>query len=71
MFSRDSLIAWIEPRPSSDFVAAFVASATATQRRPAIRRFASRDEARDWVETQAAEFEVPVEWVDRGPVHAS
>jgi hypothetical protein len=65
--ARDRLIAWIEQRAPCEFVAAFVASATASERRPAVCRCSSQHEARHWVEAEAAEFEVPVDWVDRPP----
>jgi hypothetical protein len=66
MPSADKLIAWVEQTTPQDCVAAFVA-AMASRRQPAMRRCASPDEARHWVESQAAEFDVAVEWVDRAP----
>ena len=64
---RDRLIAWIERRAPYEFIAAFVASTMASTRKPAVRRCSSHDEARHWVEAEAAAFDVPVEWVDRAP----
>jgi len=62
------LLAWIEPRiGDSDYAAAFVSFLTASQRSPATRRCASADEARQWVEREAATFGVPVEWTDLRP----
>ncbi len=65
--AHDRLIAWIEQQAPSEFVAAFVASAVAAKRKPAVRRCSSHHEARHWVESEAGAFEVPVEWVDRPP----
>ena len=65
--TRDRLIAWIEQRAPSEFLAKFVASAMASKRFPAVRRCSSDHEARNWVEAEAAVFEVPVEWVDQPP----
>jgi hypothetical protein len=66
MPSADKLIAWVEQQTPRDCVAAFVA-ALALRREPAMCRCASPDEARHWVERQAAELDVAVEWVDRAP----
>jgi hypothetical protein len=66
MPASSKFLAWIEPSDGREFLAAFVAAATVS-RRPATHRCASPDEARRWVEVQAAEFGVPVEWVDHPP----
>jgi hypothetical protein len=64
----NKLLAWIEPRNGGrDYTAAFVSVLTATRRAPATRRCASADEARQWVEREAAAFGVPVEWTDLRP----
>jgi hypothetical protein len=58
----DKLLAWVEPRDDEAFLAAFVA-ADARRREPATQLCSSRDEARNWIETQAAAIDAPVEWV--------
>jgi len=60
--ATDKLLAWIEPSEDGGFLAAFVA-ANARRREPAMQLCSSRDEARDWIETQAAALDAPVEWV--------
>jgi hypothetical protein len=67
MPASSKFLAWIEPSDGRQVVAAFVAAAMVSRRKPAMHRCASLDEARRWVEVQAAEFGVPVEWVDRPP----
>ena len=65
------LLAWIEPRNGDrEYTAAFVSFLTVSQRAPATRRCGSVDEARQWVEREAAAFGVPVEWTDRSPWRA-
>ncbi len=66
MPASSKFLAWIEPSDGREYLAAFVAAATVS-RRPATHRCTSPDEARRWVEGQAAPFGVPVEWVDRAP----
>ena len=64
----NKLLAWIEPRHGDcDYTAAFVSVLTALRRAPATRRCASTDEARQWVEREAAAFGVPVEWTEQSP----
>ena len=64
----NKLLAWIEPRSDDqEFTAAFVSVPTASRRAPATYRCASPDEAREWVEVQAAALGIPVEWTDRSP----
>ena len=60
-------LVWIEPTDGRDFLATFVATAMALRRNPATHRCAFPDEARRWVEVRAADFGVPVGWVDRPP----
>ncbi|MGC1410164.1 MAG: hypothetical protein WA864_14635 [Acetobacteraceae bacterium] len=67
MSSVSRLLAWIEPGSGQEFQAAFVSEAMALRRRPATRRCASPDEARQWVEGEAAALGVPVEWTDHSP----
>ena len=71
MPASSKLLAWIEPRDGHEYLAAFVAAPMASRRKPATQRCASPDEDRRWVEVQAAEFGVPVEWVDRAPPTAN
>jgi hypothetical protein len=64
-----SLLAWIEPHDPDGFVGAFVGEDAAPVgewpgRAPATQLCASVNEARQWVEEQAAAFGVPVKWVD-------
>ena len=67
MPASNKFLAWIEPSDGREFLAAFVAAGTASRLKPATHRCASPDEARKWVEVQAAEFGVPVEWADSFP----
>jgi hypothetical protein len=60
------LLAWVEPKDDDEFLAAYVGGA-ATKRWPATQLCASPDEARRWVEHDAAELGVPVEWVSEAP----
>jgi hypothetical protein len=68
--ASSKLLAWIEASDGREFQAAVVA-AMASRRKPATNRCAFLHEARRWVEVQAAEFGVPVEWVDQPPPPAS
>ena len=63
---RTKLLAWVEPRNDAEFLAAFVGGA-ATQRAPATQLCASAAEARQWVEDEAAEFGLPVQWLSAAP----
>jgi hypothetical protein len=54
----DRLLAWIEPRDDGIFLAAFVA-AQAVNRAPATKFCSSRDEAHEWILTQAEELAFP------------
>jgi hypothetical protein len=56
------LLAWIEPRDDEEFVAAFVGGGS-PQRPPATQVCSTQDEAREWIETQAGELGVPIEWL--------
>jgi hypothetical protein len=66
MPQRSKLLAWVEPQSDDEFVAAFVGGA-ATKRVPAMQLCASSEEARQWVEAEAAEFGLPVEWLTAPP----
>lgn len=63
---RSKLLAWVEPRNDEEFLAAFVGGA-ATQRAPATQLCASPAEARQWVEGEASELGLPVEWLSGAP----
>jgi hypothetical protein len=63
----NKLPAWIEPRNDREFRAAFVSVPTASRRAPATYSCASPEEAREWVEVQAAALGIPVEWTARSP----
>jgi hypothetical protein len=65
-----NLLAWIEPRGADEFVAAFVGEGAApgapthpAGRAPAIQLCSSHEDAREWVEKQAAAFRLPIRWV--------
>jgi hypothetical protein len=60
--SRRGLVAWIEPN-GSHYVAAFVSVKTRWFRDPATRLFGAVEEARGWVEQEAAALGgVPIVW---------
>nr|WP_294564625.1 hypothetical protein [uncultured Rhodopila sp.] len=72
MSPGESLLAWIERCGTGEFVGAFVGEGAAPGaipdfpgRAPATRRCLSLDEARRWIETEAAAFGVSIKWVDR------
>jgi hypothetical protein len=59
------LLAWIEPK-NDHYTAAFV-TATAKHRLPATRDCGSVEEAKAWIENEAAALHVPVLWADPPP----
>jgi hypothetical protein len=68
------LLAWIESRNAAEFVGAFVGEdpvhggrGHSPGRAPATQVCSSRDEARQWVEEQAAALALPVKWVSGAP----
>lgn len=70
----DKLLAWIEPRSTDEFVAAFVGEGAAPDERrdfagraPAIQFCSSREEAQQWIEDQATALDLSVRWLDEGP----
>jgi len=74
MKPHGSLLAWIKPNSTDQFVAAFVGEGAlpgAYQdfmgRKPAMQLCSSPDEARQWVEEQAEALDLPVKWVSNGP----
>lgn len=60
MTSDSVLRAWVEPR-GNETLAAFI-GAKETRRAPATRLCSSSDEARQWIETEAAALGLPVRW---------
>jgi hypothetical protein len=62
MPNSPKLLAWIEPRADDEFMAAFVASAT-PHRPPATQWCSTPEEARQWINDEAAALGAPVEWV--------
>src|SRR5271165_2350684 len=74
MVPSGSLLAWIKPcGGGSGFIGAFVgdngesdAHRRSPGRAPAVQHCSSADEARMWVEDQAAAFGLPVKWVGDG-----
>jgi len=56
------LLAWIESR-GTECQASFVAESAAKLRTPAMRRFGSPDEARQWVMKEADAVRAPVKWI--------
>jgi hypothetical protein len=67
MPQSDQLIAWIEPRTSNEYLAAFVSAPAAKARPPATQVCSSPDHARQWVEDEAAALGVSVQWVSGSP----
>ncbi|HEX3572960.1 MAG TPA: hypothetical protein VHU42_00045 [Rhodopila sp.] len=69
-----NLLAWIEPSDTGAFIGAFVGEgATSGIRRdfpgraPATRHCSSVDDARQWVEEQAAALDIPIRWLETTP----
>ena len=62
-----TLLAWIQPGDRDEFLAAFVGADAAAIREPATQQCSSAEEARQWVEDQAAALGVAVEWVNPLP----
>jgi hypothetical protein len=69
-----TLLAWIKPRSVDEFVAAFVGEDAALSARkdfpgraPATRLCSSPDEARRWMEDQAAALDLPIKWMSEEP----
>jgi hypothetical protein len=67
----ESLLAWIEPCDGGEFLGAFVGEGATPGaipnfpgRAPATRRYPSPDEARQWIENEAAAFDLPIKWVN-------
>jgi hypothetical protein len=69
-----ALLAWIEPHGAEEFVAAFVGEGAIpgahrdfAGRAPATQFCSTGDDARQWIEEQAAAFGLPVKWVSGAP----
>jgi hypothetical protein len=69
-----NLLAWIKPCKADQYVAAFVGEGAVAGaykdfpgRAPAARFCTSLDEARQWIEEQAAALDLPVKWVSEIP----
>lgn len=65
-----NLLAWIEPCDDGEFIGAFVGEGALPDehrnfpgRAPATRICSSPDEARQWVEDEAAALDLPIRWV--------
>jgi hypothetical protein len=74
MKPRGNLLAWINPRKTDEFVAAFIGEGAVPGaynnfpgRSPATQFCSSLDEARQWIEDQAAALDLPVKWVSEMP----
>jgi hypothetical protein len=74
MTPTGKLLAWIRARSADQFVAAFVGDGAAPSartgfagRQPAVQLCRSADEARLWIEDQAAAFALPIEWLSEAP----
>jgi hypothetical protein len=70
MKPRGNLLAWINSCKAGEFVAAFIGEGAVPGaykdfpgRSPATRFCCSLDEARQWIEDQAAALDLPVKWV--------
>ncbi len=66
----ESLLAWIERCDGGEFVGAFVGEGAVpgaipnfAGRAPATRRYPTPDQARRWIENEAAAFDLPIKWV--------
>jgi len=57
------LIAWIETKAGGEVVGAFLGETTENKRLPAIRVCSSPQEAHAWIEREAIELGLPVEWI--------
>jgi len=60
-----SLLAWVETEPDGNGVLASFVGAWAADRKPAMRTFATPDQARRWVEVEASAVGLPIDWVNR------
>jgi hypothetical protein len=65
MTYRATPSAWIQPLDCGGFLAAFVDANAPTQDAPTTKWCPSSDNAKRWIEAQAAAFGLPIEWVDK------
>ncbi len=77
MKPRGNLLAWINPSKADEFVAAFIGEGAMPGaykdfpgRSPAMQFCSSPDEARQWIEDQAAALDLPGEVGERGATTA-
>jgi len=57
------LIAWIEKKADGEVVGAFLGETMDNHRLPARKTCSSPQEAHAWIEHEAAELGLPVDWV--------
>ncbi len=67
-----NLLAWIEPCGADDYIGAFIGEGAVPDSRfagraPATQHCSSPEEARQWVEAEAAALDLPVKWVGGFP----
>jgi hypothetical protein len=67
-----NLLAWIEPSGAGEYIGAFVGEGPVSDSRfpgraPAMHHCSSRDEARQWVEAEAAALDLPIRWLSGLP----
>lgn len=69
-----NLLAWVEPCGSDEFMGAFVGEDAVPDLRrhfrgrvPATQLCSTPEEARQWVENQAAALHLPIKWVSTIP----
>lgn len=66
MSRSDKLLAWVNPLVDGEFLASFVGG-DAISRPPATQLCKSPEAARQWIEQEAAQVRVPVEWLSAAP----
>ena len=64
MPTSSKLLAWIVPSRDA-YLAAVVGAGAVSSRAPATQLCSSPDEARQWVEEEAAAIGAPIEWLAR------
>ncbi len=74
MSLNGKLLAWIEPHANEAYVAAFIGEGATKDahrdypgRQPATQLCSSHHEARQWIEQQAADLDLPVKWMNDAP----
>ena len=66
MLRSNTLLAWVKQHGDREFLASFVGG-DATKRPPATQLCGSSDEARQWIESEAAQIGVPIKWLTAAP----